>query len=153
MMPLYTAPKQFVTRLKAFDSKLRIRWSDVENRYRIERKVARASASNVASARTIEDRIAARDGYVLVLHCKQNQLDARVLFTLWHDDLWRVGGADAWMNQLQREDEEREAIKRERFLSDIDGKAREAYRYANTIRTLPENKRHTAPVGGMSING
>ena len=147
-MPLHSAPRSFVRLLKEFDPQLRIRFSDSENRYRIERRVERPRPPQYV--RNPEDRKAAIEGYECVLRCKANQLDGRVFYTLWHDDIWRIGGADKYMDQLAREDADREMKRRERFLDLVEGKAREAYRYMNSVRTLPESKAHTAR--DMSIN-
>ncbi len=56
------------------------------------------------------------------------------------------------MEQLDREEKERDAKRREQFLDRIETATREAYRYMNRVRTVPESAAHTAPAGGMSIN-
>ena len=151
-MPLYTAPRQFVQRLHDFDPLLRVRFSDSENRYRIERRVGLHGYAPSPAYGSPEDRKSAVEGYECVLRCRQNQLDDRVFFTLWHDDIWRLGGPDKYMDQLASEEADREAKRREQFLDRIETVTREAYRYMNTVRVVPESAAHTAPAGGMSIN-
>jgi len=149
-MPLFTAPKHFVQRLQEFDPLLRIRFSDYENRYRIERKVRQKR--NVDGLINPEERIAAHDGYECVLKVRANQLDARVFYTLWWGDIQRIGGPDAYMAQLDREDAAREEQRQTRFLDLIETATRDRYNYMNRVRVVPEAYAHTAPPGGMSIN-
>jgi hypothetical protein len=153
MMPLYDPPKEFVTRLKDFDAALRIRWSDAEDRWRIERKISRGKWINPSTfhASRYEDIISARDGYIPVLYCQQNELDERVFLSLWHMDIWRRGGSRRVADQMEARENGQRQSTRAQWLDDVWMAAKACKNYMNTVRTLDERHAHTAPRGGMSI--
>lgn len=173
--------ESFVNALRSFDSYLRCRWSTALDCYLIERKVSRGKplAPHVVAQdetvqelseqlraepspslrRELDHRIrfmaeeyrAACDGYIVVLEVPQNCLDQRVFFTLWESDIWRRGGADVVNAEI---DERMDAVPRKSravWMDEVRGRAKEAYRYMNRVRCVPEKFAHTAPVGGMSV--
>lgn len=155
-MPLLTPPKLFVERLRGFDPDLRVRWSDGQNRWRLERKVTRGTVwppSELESPGQQEDRRAAHEGYTLVATIKQGELTDRVFMALAKADLWRMGGAEKVCEALDKGDAEFEMKNRAKRGEYIEAAARERWRYMNTIRCVPENASATAPAGGMSILG
>ena len=155
-MPLLTPPKLFVERLRAFDPMLRVRWSDGQNRWRLERKVTRGTMwppSFVESPEQAEDWRAANEGYTLVATVKQGELTDRVFVALAKADLWCMGGAEKVCAALDRGDQELEMVNRTKRGEYIEAAARERWRYMNSVRTVPENMAATAPRGGMSIMG
>ena len=100
------------------------------------------------------DRRAALERYILNFDLWPNQMDSRIFYTLWATDL--PSGvkpdhkADAIVNRIKRAREKSRA----EFGDMVAGNAREAYRYMNTIRTLPEGyhpKPGEACFGGMSV--
>ena len=134
-MGLYTAPRSFAARLKAYDSLLRVRWSDFEQRWRIERKIvhARSIDPDLFKEQHYEEFCARREGYVPVLYCHKEQLDNRVLLTLYAADIQRQGGAAA---VAKRQDEEENAYRmksRARWLDDVYLQARDYYNIANSL--------------------
>jgi hypothetical protein len=99
-----------------------------------------------------EEYCARRDGYVPVLYCGREQLDMRVFFTLWVNDIQRQGGARALADRLEQEEEVYRTKSRAKWLDDVYVQAREKYDYMNCVRVVPESHRHSAPPGGMSTN-
>ena len=172
-MPLFEVPRPFAAELAAYDSALRCRWSDVRQCYLIERKVSRGKlfppptpldpdASDSmhtreeaeAYNREIHDEwVAACDGYAIVLNVDRDCLDSRVFFTLYETDIWRQGGADAVNERIDKAYWDAKRKSREDFGDFVAAQARERFRYMNRPRTLPESVAHTAPEGGMTING
>lgn len=134
-MPLFTPPKGFVSRLRAYDHLLRVRWSDFEWRWRIERKITfgRSIDPGQFKERHYEEFVARCAGYVPILFAQKNQLDNRVIFTLWAADIQRQGGAEA---VAKRKDEEEEAYRmksRARWLDDVYGQAKDYYNFMNSL--------------------
>ena len=152
-MPLYSPPRDFVEKLRHFDSALRIRWSDGQNRWRLERKISHGTVwppSIWESPNQQEDRKAAADGYVAVGVLKQGELTDRVFAHLASQDIWRQGGAKAVADRMDENDILAERMARLRRSDTLEGLARERWRYMNTVRTVPESARHTG--SDMSIN-
>ncbi len=155
-MPTYTPPAELAKLLKEFDEALRVRWSDGQQRWRLERRVSRGQVwppSEVESPEAYEDRQAARDGYILVDYVDRALLNGKLLDVLRAGDIWARGGADAVADQLDRYDAEHLLLMRRMVGNYVEEKARERWRYMNRVRTVSEAQAHTAPVGGMSING
>ena len=173
--------ESFLNALRSFDSFLRCRWSTALDCYLIERKVSRGKPLAplvVANDETVqvlgeelraepspllrreldhrirfmvEEYRAAVEGYVIVLEVPQNCLDERVFFTLWESDIWRRGGAEKVNTEI---DERQDAVPRKSravWMDEVRGRAKEAFRYMNRVRCVPEKFAHTAPVGGMSV--
>jgi len=100
------------------------------------------------------DRRAALERYVLLFDVWPNQMDGRIFYTLWATDM-----ADSNPNRKAAETVDRIKRAREKSRAEfgdmVAGNAREAYRYMNTVRTLPEGyhpKPGEACFGGMSIS-
>lgn len=153
-MPLFDAPKGFVRRLLAYDPALRIRWSDWEQRWRVERRLTHARSIDPGLFREhqYEEFVARCDGYIPVLYCGKEQLDNRVIFTLWVNDIQRQGGAKALADRLEQEEAIYRSKSRAKWLDQVYVAAQEKYDYMNRVRVVPESHRHSAPPGGMSIN-
>lgn len=152
-MALYEAPKEFVARLRAYDPLLRVRWSDVEARWRIERKITRGrwiDPGNFHDSQR-EDFVSASEGYIPVLFCEKNQLDERVFITLWANDVWRRGGANRVSDEMESAEAMKRKASRARWLDDVWMAAKSYKDYMNTVGVVPERARHTAPRGGKSI--
>lgn len=153
-MPLYSPPRDFVQALHNFDKDLRVRWSDGQGKWRLERKVSRGTVwppSELDTPAAHEDRIAARDGYILVDLLPE--LSNRLFSVLRAHDIWAHGGAEAVADQMDRMDVLQKYELRKLVLDYAESTARERWRYMNTVRTVPEKSPHSAPAGGMSING
>ena len=142
-MALYDPPASFTQRLARFDPLLRIRWSDSEQRWLIERKITRSRPVPAKWFRRHEDFVAARDGYVHVLACQKNQLDERVFLTLWHGDIWRQGGARQVADRMDAQMDGDAERQRQGWLDDVEYAAREAYDSMNRVRTLAPGVTHT----------
>jgi len=155
-MPTYITPPDIARELRAFDPALRLRWSDGQGCWRLERKVSRGTVwppSMLESPASFEDRKAAREGYILIDLIGPRALNARLVPVLRRADIWSNGGAGAVADAMDQLDiSQRETMKR--MMSDkFEAAARERFRYMNRVRCVPENKAHTAPPGGMSIMG
>jgi hypothetical protein len=153
-MPLLTPPKGFVRRLHAYDPLLRIRWSDWETRWRVERRLTHARSIDPGLFREhqYEEHVARCQGYIPVMYAAREQLDNRVIFTLFMNDIQRLGGAQKAADMMEREEAVYRSASRAKWLADVYAQAREKYDYMNCIRVVPEKFRHTAPPGGMSCN-
>ena len=99
------------------------------------------------------DRRAALERYVLLFDLWPNQMDGRIFYTLWATDM-----ADMTVDRkaraiVSRITSARERSKRE-FRDLVEVNAREMFRYANAVRTLPQGyhpKPGEACFGGMSV--
>lgn len=98
-MPLYHAPESFVKRLAKYDPMLRVRWSDYERCWLIERK-ARRGRFEYGTSPNPEVRQRFHDGYVHVFSVPQAWLDDRVIKALGMGDLWKNGGARELNRQM-----------------------------------------------------
>ena len=155
-MALYDPPLGLMRALHAFDPALRVRWSDAQGCWRLERKATRGTVwppSIHDTPAAYEDRIAAGEGYILVDTINKNDLDDRLLPILKRNDIWSRGGADTIAKEFDRLDAEHLATMKRMVSEKWADMARERYRYMNAVRTLPEHKAHAGPDGGMSING
>lgn len=134
-IPLFDAPKSFVRQLKSFDPLLRIRWSDWEERWRLERRIthARSIDPGLFLATDYEEFVARRDGYLPILFCRKEQLDERIFETLWMADMHRHGGAKRMHDEAERMEVERRTKSRAKYLDDVYYKAKERWNYANSL--------------------
>jgi len=134
-MSLYDAPKSFVRRLQAYDPLLRIRWSDWEQRWRVERRLTHARSIDPGLFREhqYEEFIARCDGYIPALYCQKEQLDERVFFTLWCNDIQRHGGGKAMADLLEREEAAYRSKSRAKWLSDVYDQAKDYYGLMNSL--------------------
>ena len=155
-MPLYNPPPDIERDLKAFDPALRLRWSDAQGGWRLERKVAQGAiwpASVVESPAQFEGRIAANDGYILVEFISPEHLSGQLIPVLARSDIWTNGGAQAVADAMDELDISHRQMMKAMMSDQFAAMARERFRYMNRVRTVPEKFAHTAPPGGMSING
>jgi len=134
-MPLYSPPNHFIERLHVFDPLLRIRWSDVQSCWLIERKLTRGQwiSPDIYTSMQYEDFVCARDGYVPVLFCEKTQLDERVFFTLWMGDIWRRGGAQTVADQMEANETQQQIASRAGWLDDVYNQAKEHYFTMNSL--------------------
>ena len=91
--------KEIATRLKDYDEHLRLR-EGVQGEWRIERKIRHGMSMNPENFRHWDDYVTAREGYCLILRLQSNQMDQRIFFTLWANDMQRRGGAKAVCDNL-----------------------------------------------------
>ena len=155
-MPLMLPPREIERDLRAFDPALRLRWSDGQGCWRLERKVTNSAVwppSEIESPAQYEGRIAARDGYCLVDLIKPELLNGRLVPILAEADIWRNGGAKEVADAMDRLDVDQRQRMKAMMSEQFAEMARERFRYMNRVRTVSEAKAHTAPPGGMSING
>ena len=134
-MPLFTPPQGFVERLRAYDHLLRVRWSDYEQRWRIERRITfgRSMDPDLFKEQHYEEFCARREGYVPVLYCRKEQLDNRVLFTLWAADIQRQGGAVAVAKRIEEQEDAYRMKSRARWMDDVYNQAKDYYNWMNTL--------------------
>lgn len=133
-MPLHHAPTSFVQRLRAFDSALRIRWSDAKSCYLLERKITRGQQADPSCYADWDDYLAAQDGYVTCFPVAPTELDDRVFATLMASDLWTTkGGAEATADRMDAADEERKALSHARWLDRMTDEAKDWYRWALSL--------------------
>jgi len=155
-MPTYITPPGIARELHAFDPALRLRWSDGQGCWRLERKVSRGTVwppSTLESPAAFEDRTAAHDGYVLVDLIRPRDLSARLVPVLRQADIWSSGGADAVADAMDRLDVTQRETANRMMGEKWEAAARERFRYMNRVRTVSEKHAHTAPPGGMSVMG
>ena len=140
-MPLYSAPTRFVADLRAYDPLLRVRWSDYWQEWRIERKITRGRWIDPSTYPEDhwDDYVAARDGYLCVLTCDQNQLDTRILQTLWASDVQRRGGAEVVDDGMRAHEAATFEAGREGFRDRVGEMAKDRYQWGNS---LSPTKRH-----------
>jgi len=147
----FDPPKWFMEELLSYDNLLRVRWGRAENRWRIERRITHGRPLNPTYFACHDDYECAKEGYCLVLLLHPWELDRRVFHTLWACDVQRWGGGDKLADHLDNAYDERLEKSRAKWLDAVEWEANERQRYQNTVRTVDENKAHTAPPGGMSI--
>jgi hypothetical protein len=100
------------------------------------------------------DRRAALERYALLFDLWPNQMDGRIFYTLWATDMADTNPgrkALAIVNRIKLAREKSRAG----FVDMVEGNAREMFRYANAVRTLPQGyhpKPGEACFGGMSIS-
>lgn len=153
-MPALDVPREFLKRLTAYDSALDCRWSDHRDCWLIERSIPeRSTLAGGQGHVDIEDHASAANRKIILFEVDRNALDERVFYTLWQTDMRKQGGADAIADEIDRKYFAAVAKSDEEFRYFVRHKARERYRYKNTIRTLKESETLTAPEGGMSIMG
>lgn len=153
-MPALDVPREFLKRLTNYDSDLDCRWSDFRGCWLIERRIPeRSTLAGGQGHVDIEDHTSAAARKIILFEVDRNALDERVFFTLWQTDMRKQGGADAIADEIDRKYFAAIAENDEEFRYFVRHKARERYRYKNTIRTLRESETLTAPEGGMSIMG
>jgi hypothetical protein len=149
-----TVPRDFVRRLRQYDDQLDCRWSDVRSCWLIERKVPDQSellggVGNVDA----EDHLSAAKRCIILFEVDRNALDQRVFYTLWQSDMRRLGGSEAVCDEIDKKYFAAIAKNKEEYRYFVRHHARERFKYMNRPRTLDEKVAHTAPAGGMSING
>jgi hypothetical protein len=134
-MALYDAPKSFVRRLQAYDPLLSVRWSDWEQRWRIERRLthARSIDPGLFKEHQYEEFAARCAGRVPVLNCSKEQLDNRVFFTLWVNDIQRRGGGQKVADALEREEAAYYSKSRAKWLDTVYNQAKDYYTWMNTL--------------------
>ena len=125
-------------------------------RIRIERKLPDAVRVIIDPPNPLQDpsdRRAALERYILCFPCWPNQMDDRIFYTLWATDTHRTRPgemADAIVNRIKNA----RAKAKNEFGDLVTASAKEMYRYANAIRTLPQGyhpKPGEACFGGMSV--
>ena len=143
-MPLFDAPKGFVKRLRAYDCLLRIRWSDYEARWRIERRLTHARSIDPGLFREhqYEEFVARCGGYIPVLYAGREQLDNRVLFTLFVNDIQRLGGAQRVAEMMEREEAAYRSASRAKWLDVVYEQARDRWSYINQLSSTKRSTPH-----------
>jgi len=132
-MPLHHPPSSFVQRLQDVDPHLRLRWSDAESRYRLERKVSRGRQPDPACYAAWDDYVCARDGFAFVFPCQGRELDDRVIATLFASDLWRRGGAEVVTDEMEAGEAEAAELQRTKWLDDIRDETKDWFYWANSL--------------------
>lgn len=145
--------KDFMERLTSYDDMLRVKWGHQLGEWRIERKIRRSYYIPPELFSNQDDYQCAKDGYCLVLSLLPNQLDDRVFYTLWCGDIQAQGGANRVADKMDADYFARYEKGKRQTGERLEDAARERYDYMNRVRTVTEDKCHTAPKGGMSIMG
>ena len=151
------SPQDLERELRARDPHLRLRRARAEDHYRIERKVRVGSAGWIDPSRFTnwDDYETARSGHCLIMKVRPNELDSRIFYTLWEGDIQRQGGAEKVYQKIMATYQERLEKSRNEWNDYVETCARDAFRYINTVRTVPEGyptSRDPWARGGMSIN-
>jgi hypothetical protein len=154
-MALLDVPRDFLRRLKDYDSDLDCRWSDHRSCWLIERRIPERSTLMGGQGHVdIEDHTSAAARKIILFEVERKCLDRRVFDTLYQTDMRRQGNdANSMADEIDKRYFAAIAKSDQEFREYIRHHARERFKYKNTIRCLPESAAHTAPVGGMSING
>lgn len=98
------------------------------------------------------DRYSAQEKYLLVFVFWPNQMDNRVMYTLMMLDMQHKKHDKRVQEQIERIKRKKQKAN-EAFGDMVGYEAKQWYKYINTVRTLTDRDRHTAPRGGMSIMG
>jgi len=149
-MPLFDAPSRFVKKIREYDPRLRVIWSDKKGCWRVERRLRYPGFVNPAYFSDGDDRRSAQDGYMLVFTAGKEQLDDRVLLTLYVGDTWRRGGANRIADELEAKEQAAKDHQHNSFMDDNEYRAREYWKSINTVRTLDDKHRHERH--NLSIN-
>jgi hypothetical protein len=109
------APNWFVTEMKAFDSALRVRWSQKMNMWQLERKIANSKPIDTTKRDGYDDDyIRAREGYILIALIPNDKFSRQIFETLRASDLWSQGGWESMARYI----EDTEAAAEEKFWND-----------------------------------
>lgn len=141
-----TPPKNYNRKLQAFDSQLRVRWSEDRERWLIERRAGYRRLDLNPASMSRETYIQRRDGYFTLGFYPPRELPPidRLIAHLQRMDTWRPGlTADSIANQLDADDhygrERREAKIREGFRDTASTLYDDAHRFWGT-RVYPGEK-------------
>lgn len=85
----YGLPKWITRRLCEYDPLLRLRWGHQEGYWRVERRVKHGTDFDPRYATTDDDYEMMRDGYMIALKFRPNEMDERIFYTLWMSDMHR----------------------------------------------------------------
>jgi hypothetical protein len=75
-----------------------------------------------------------------------------VFEALWAGDIQRRGGAKVVADEVENAYNERLESATRKWGEDLEVAAKERFDYMNRVRTVREDRVHTAPKDGMSIN-
>ena len=145
--PVSSVSQQFTDRLAAYDPLLRLRWGQQTGMWRVERKIMRGGWYSPAHAVGMDDYHCTRDGYILVLEFRSNEMDERVFYTLWVSDMHRFKN---FIGMLE-DDELRTFAKRRQDYGEMNYyKARDFWTSLNSsYRTRPIGKGDYDPRGNV----
>lgn len=119
------APGWFTKKLKALDSRLRVRWSNIEHVWFIEEKLPFDKRLSPLGAKHPEPRKRRSEGYALVIGLRK--LDWRAFAHLYHMDVKRYGSADKYCDWLEEEEAKMEQQQNREDASLIDDVGHEAF--------------------------
>jgi hypothetical protein len=135
----YSIPDRFVNELSQYDPLLRIRWGRKEGIVRVERKVARGYSLDSTSVADFDDALMIRDGYALVFKFPPLEHNySLMLYTLWHGDLRRLGGAKILADDIEAREIYEKSRRAWNRRDDFRCLAGDLFRVMNTARTSPE---------------
>jgi len=126
--PVRGVPQWFKDKLHDFDDKLRCRWGRQDDMWRVERKVTRGQGWMEFG--TEDDMEMMRDGYVLCLRFRQNQMDNRVFYTLFMGDMHRIR---KYADQMEEREKEEIMAKRKRYSDENEYAAKQWWTTMNSL--------------------
>jgi len=135
----YSIPNSIVKDMASYDPDLRLRYCRKSGMVRLERKVTRGAPLDPAWFKQFDDYESARDGFLKIFDFLPTQENFdKILFTLYHMDMWRTGGPLALINRLESieaEKKENERIRRHDMFTEL---FKDLWRHINTVYTVPE---------------
>jgi hypothetical protein len=123
-------PAWFIREMSAFDEDLRLRWSVKLEMWQIERRVKRSMHPGTIKCGEIDDdRIRARDGYLLVASVPPRGLCREIFQKLKDADLWARGGWKEVANAIEAAEELEEEQRWKAFSDDIKAYSADIYEW------------------------
>lgn len=124
------APGWFLRELEAFDPALRLRWSDSQMLWHLERKIAKGKPVETLRTDSESDEvIRAREGYLLVASVPPGGLNRTIFEKLRACDLWALGGWEKVEREIVEAEEREEQKRDDDFAADIRSYTREVYEF------------------------
>jgi hypothetical protein len=124
------APAWFVKEMKAFDSELRVRWSQKMNMWQLERKIANSKIIDTIKKDAFDDDyIRAREGYILVALIESGKFSRNIFSILRASDLWSNGGWESMAQYIEDMEALEEQKKWEAFSDELKCQSREFYSF------------------------
>lgn len=142
----YTFPDHVLAEILAYDPALRVQWDPHERCIRVERRITRSADVSPGLFSRARDRQSAAERWALIYLLSPGQ-EHEILPRLHADDLWRRGGANQVMTEVEWRDAQRRAAWKQRLHEDHASMARDAFKHVNTVRTVPEGAGHRRHLG------
>lgn len=142
----YSFPDHILAEILAYDAALRVRWDPQERCIRVERRITRSADVSPGLFSRARDRQSAVERWAPIYLLNPGQ-EHEILPRLHADDLWRRGGAQQVMTEMEWQEAQRRAAWKQRLHEDHAAMARDAYKHINRVFTVPEGAGHKRFLG------